>query len=339
MTAAEPHPVVLIAGGEDFLAERQVQRIVRGLRIADPAMERRDVDATRESAAADFLDACSPGLFGESAIVVVDHVETSSEVLQSAILQLIADSNNLTKVLLIQRGLVKGKGFIEKIKKSPAVTLTFEKLKGKAIDDFIAAEFKAHKRKVSSEALNVLRTAVGDDIRALAGAVSQLASDIEGDPIDEVAVHSYYEGMAGVSPFAISDTVMEGKTMQALIALRWAMERDPQVGPAIVASTANALRGIIRVGSMGSGQSDAVIASAAGVPPWKVRGLRDLTRRWTPAQLADAILLLTRVDAALKAGEIDAWGNITVLDPVQRQEMLERALLTMARKSFRHHSE
>jgi hypothetical protein len=63
--------------------------------------------------------------------------------------------------------------------------------------------------------------------------------------------------------------------------------------------------------------------------------LRDQVRRWRPTELADAALLLTKADAALKAGEIDALGTITVLDPVQRQALLERTLLSIARSSSR----
>jgi hypothetical protein len=46
--------------------------------------------------------------------------------------------------------------------------------------------------------------------------------------------------------------------------------------------------------------------------------------------LADAALLLTYADAALKGGHIDELGTVEVLDPVQRQALLERVLVEMA---------
>ncbi len=328
-------PIVLIAGGEEFLADREVLRIVRATKEADPGIERRDVDADSDSGYAQFVDAASPGLFGESAIVVVDAIECANDALQQAVLAMIDDTAQSTRVLLVQRGLVKGRGFIDKIKKSSATTITFEKPKGKAFDDFIVSEFKHFKRKVSVDAVKQLRLAVGDDLRALAAAVSQLSSDIDGDTIGAQDVEKYYEGMAGVSGFSISDAMFEGRVTAAITALRWAIERDPNVGPMVIATAANALRGLVAVHGAPSGTQEAELARIAGIPPWKVRSVRDTVRKWRPAAMADAALLLTRADAALKGGEIDELGRIEVLEPIQRQALLERTVVSIARASGR----
>ncbi len=332
------HPVVLLAGGEDFLAEREVRRIVGLLKQISPEILRHDIDASDEGAAAAFLDACSPGLFDEEAVVIVDRVEEASETLQNALLQLIEDSDNTTKVLLIQRGLVKGKSFIEKLKKSSAEKLTFEKIKGRAFDDFIVNEFRHYKRKVQPDVVRVLRQSIGDDVRALAGGISQLCSDLGDKEIVAADVEKYYEGMAGVSTFAIADNVYDGKSVAALTALRWAIERDPNVGPAVVATSASTLRSLVAVATAPGGVSEAEIARLAGTPPWKVRSLKDQVRRWNPSDLADAALLLTQLDAALKGGEIDEYGEVTVLDPVQRQALLERTLIEISRRPLRARS-
>ena len=327
--------VALIAGGEEFLAEREVLRIVREVRNSEPGCERRDIDARDEAASAQLLDAISPGLFGERAIVVIDFVEESNDSMQQSLLALISDTTNSTRVLLIQRGLVKGRGFIDKIKKSDAHTLVFEKPKGKAFDDFIVSEFKAHKRKVNADAMKQLRVAVGDDLRALAAAISQLCSDVDNDPITADDVETYYEGMAGVSGFAIADAMFEGKVSAAITALRWAIERDPNVGPAVIATAANSLRGLVAVHGAPSGLQESELARIAGVPPWKVRSVRDTLRHWRPAAMADAALLLAKADAALKGGEIDELGRIEVLEPIQRQALLERTIVRIARSGGR----
>ena len=327
--------VVLIAGGEEFLADREVLRIVRAVRSSEPTIERRDVDADSDGGYAGFVDAISPSLFGEAPIVVVDGIECASDSLQQAVLDLIADESNATRVLLVQRGLVKGRGFIDKIKKSKAETITVEKPKGKAFDDFLVSEFKHFKRKATSDAIKQLRQAVGDDLRALAAAVSQLCSDIDSDPIEASDVETYYEGMAGVSGFAVADAMYEGRVAAAITALRWAVERDPNVGPAIIATAANTLRGLVAVHGAPSGTTEAELARIAGIPPWKVRSVRDTVRRWRPAAMADAALLLTRADAALKGGEIDELGRIAVLEPIQRQALLERTVVSIARSAGR----
>jgi DNA polymerase-3 subunit delta len=165
--------------------------------------------------------------------------------------------------------------------------------------------------------------------------VSQLSSDIDGDTINADDVEKYYEGMAGVSGFSISDAMFEGRVTAAITALRWAIERDPNVGPMVIATAANALRGLVAVQGAPSGIQEAELARIAGIPPWKVRSVRDTVRKWRPASMADAALLLTRADAALKGGEIDELGRIEVLEPIQRQALLERTVVSIARSSGR----
>lgn len=324
------HPIVLIAGGEEFLAEREVRRILQAVRSVEPNLERRDIDGSSDSAIEQFVDAVSPSLFGETPLVVVDNIEQASDSLQTAVLNAIADPETRTRALLVQKGLVKGRGFIDKIKKSGAEVILVEKPKGKAFDEFIINEFKAFKRKVDPAAVKYLRDAVGDDLRMLSAAVSQLSSDLEAAIISADDVEKYYEGMSGVPAYVITDHVFERRVSQAIAALRWGIEREPNMGPAVIATAINAIRSLLQVVNAPSGSSEADIARLAGVPPWKVRTLRDQARKWRPAELADAALLLTYADASLKGGHIDELGTVEVLDPIQRQALLERVLVEMA---------
>lgn len=324
------HPIVLIAGGEEFLAEREVRRIYFAVKSVEPTIERRDIDGSSDTAFEQFLDAVSPSLFGETPLVVLDNVEQSSDALQKAILEAIDNPDTTTRTLLVQKGLVKGRGFIDKIKKSKAEQIVVEKPKGKAFDEYIINEFKAHKRKIEPEAVKALRDAVGDDLRMLTAAVSQLSADLEAAIITANDVEKYYEGMSGVPAYVITDHVFERRVTAAITALRWGIEREPNMGPAVIATAINGIRSLLQVINAPSGSSEADIARSAGVPPWKVRTLRDQGRKWRPAELADAALLLTYADAALKGGHIDVLGTVEVLDPIQRQALLERVLVEMA---------
>ncbi len=324
------HPIVLIAGGEEFLAEREVRRILVAVRTVEPNLERRDIDGSSDTAIEQFVDAISPSLFGETPLVVVDNIEQASDALQTAVLNAIADPQTQTRALLVQKGLVKGRGFIDKIKKSGSEVITVEKPKGKAFDEYIITEFKSYKRKIDADAVKALRGAVGDDLRMLSAAVSQLSSDLDAATISAKDVEQYYEGMSGVPAYVITDHVFERRVSQAITALRWGIERDPNMGPAVVATAINAIRSLLNVMNAPSGTSEAEIARLAGVPPWKVRTLRDQARKWRPAELADAALLLTYADASLKGGHINELGAVEVLDPIQRQALLERVLVEMA---------
>ena len=93
--------------------------------------------------------ACGPTLFGDGAIVVVDGVEDADDITQRAILSVIDEDPDGVFLILLHGGGVKGRGFIDKLKKAVQDVVTVEKPKGRAVDDFIAAEFSHHKRKVT----------------------------------------------------------------------------------------------------------------------------------------------------------------------------------------------
>lgn len=315
----------LVTGSESFLAERACLRIIKAARAADPTAERHEISAGSEGAIGDLSLACGPTLFGDGAIVLLDGIEDAAEDLQLTVLGLLAESPEHVVLILIHSGGVKARGFIDKCKKAVGEVITVEKPKGRGVEDFIAAEFAGHRRKVTAAAISTLRAAIGDDARALASAVSQLAADVETNPIDVSDVEQYHAGVAGASAFAISDAVWDGKAVPALIALRWALDSDPGFGPAVVSSAAGALRSLVRLAGAPPGMSDADLAREIGAQPWKLRTLRDQLRRWKPAALADAAVLLASLDAQVKGG--DGVG----LDPVQKQVVLETALLRIAR--------
>lgn len=328
MTAATP--IVLITADEEYLADEAVRGMYKLLKQHDAELERRDINPASDDALLDFQAAVSPGLFGDAALVTVDPVGACDESLQQAILALIADPTNETKVLLIHRGGVKGQGFIKQLRASKITEREFPKLKNPEITKFLESEFKRHKRKIDPSAVSVLRDALGDDLRTIAAAVSQLSADIAADPIGVDQIADYFEGMAAVAPYQIADAVFNGKVTQALTSLRWGLDRDPNLGPALVANMANTVRSLVVVYHASPSDSQAEIARQAGVPPFRVPALKQQVRLWSPRMLANAALLLTQTDAALKAGVINELGVPQVLDPAQRTALLERTVLTIA---------
>lgn len=315
----------LVTGSEPFLAERACARLIKQARHADPSAERHEIVAGTEAAAQDIAMACGPTLFGDGAIVVIDGVEHADDIVQRAIFSVLEEAPDGVFLILLHGGGVKGRGFVDKLKKAVDDVIAVEKPKGRAIDDFIASEFTSHKRKATVQAVSTLRAAIGDDIRALASAVSQLASDVTSDPIDGPDVEQYHEGQAGATTWAISDAIWEGRTVPALVALRWALDSDPNIGPAVVSSAAGALRSLVRLAGAPPGMSEADLAREIGAQPWKLRTLRDQLRRWKPGALAEAAVLLATLDAQMKGG--DGVG----LDPSQKQVVLETTLLKIAR--------
>ena len=76
------------------------------------------------------------------------------------------------------KGGVKGKGIVDKIKKSGAVLIECEPLKKDSEKiDFVRKEFLRLERKITPDAVRALVDALGSDVRELTAACSQLAFD------------------------------------------------------------------------------------------------------------------------------------------------------------------
>ena len=323
--ATEPPTATLVIGPEQFLAERAVAGVVSAARKADPDTERHDLDLAGDGALGQFLEAVSPTLFGGGIVLVATAIESAEPAVLDAVLRAVDEREDGVRLVLLHPGGVRGKAALERLRAAGVAEVAADKLKGRAIDDFVAAEFRRHRRATTSGAVAALRASVGDDLRALASAASQLSSDVDGDPIGEAEVADYYDGVAGASGFAVSDAVWNADPIGALVALRWALSADPGFGPAVVATVAAALRSLLRLAGAPAGMSDSELAREVGIPPWKLSSVRSQLRRWTPRELADAARLLANVDVAMKGGQ-EGVG----LDPVQKRAALERALLTIA---------
>jgi DNA polymerase-3 subunit delta len=317
---------VLALGAEDFLAERVVATVVAGARAHDPGVERRDVDLASDTALGTLVEACSPNLFGDAAVVVARNAESADEHLVAALLDA-ATAGEVRLVVLHPAG-VKGRKVADALKSGGYVVALCEKAKGRAVDDFVARELHGARRRATAPAIEALRMAIGDDLRALSAAVAQLVSDVEDDPLTPESVALYYDGVADVPGYLVSDAVLGGRAVEVLRRARWALINDPGAGPALSAAVAAGLRGLARVASTPRGTPEAEVAREAGVPPFKVRTLREQSARWHPGALAEAIVGLAVADAAVKGRDVDGRAmSEEGLDREQGSYVLERALL------------
>ena len=115
----------------------------------------------------------------------------------------------------------------------------------------------------------------------------------------------------------VADHAFEGRREKALEELRWAL--DGGVAPVLVTSAfANGARGLARFATAPRGMRDADLAREVGVPPWKLRTLREQARAWTPDGLSAALRAVAQADADIKGAAHDA------------SYTLERLVLTVA---------
>jgi DNA polymerase-3 subunit delta len=323
--------LTLAMGSETLLVDRAVLRVSAQARAVDPNVQRTVISASDDSASYELREATAPNLFGDGGVVVITGIDAADEAVAKSLREVIVDLPDNVYLIATHPGGVKGKALVDALKAAGADVVDCAPVKkGKSTLDFLSREFASHRRKATSPALAALYESIGQDLGLLAGAVSQLVTDVDANPIDVDDVKDYFAGVADVSGFVISDAVWERRYAEALRSLRQAMLTSDagRIGPMATSSLASGLRSMVRVGGMPPGASQAVIAKEAGVPPWKVESLRRQWARWSGDQrrLAAAVVALADVDGAVKGGVLEG----SSLDPEQKLLALERLVATTA---------
>lgn len=316
--------LVLLTGSDPFLSARAIDDTVKQWRKADPDLGIEEIPGSAPDVRLRLAEAGGEDLFGTRNILVVTEADALGDAVDALVVA--ADSNPVVAHHRAGRG---GQAALKDLKKAADTTIDCQPLKkGRALNDFVTAEFKRHKRRITSDALALLLEAVGADLADLASAAHQLASDAATDPIDAQVVGQYFRGVAALSGYQVADAVMLGRPAEVLQRLRQAQiaADGARTGPAIVAAVAGSVRQLIALSATAPGMSDADIARHIGVPPWKLRTLRSQARRWKPAQLAQAVTLLADLDARVKGGLREG----EQLDAAQKLHALERDLIALA---------
>lgn len=296
--------VTLVTGPEEFLNERTVSAAVAAVRHADPESELSETTADQLSMAA-LADLAAPSLFSTIRCVVVRRLEDLPEDTHAGLVDYAGSPAEDIGLVLVHSGGQKGSGLLTKLRKLSSVSeVKSAALKQYEYPRWVAAEVRSHGGRIAEDAAELLVASVGQDLRALAGAAHQLANDFAGEPLTAAVVKRYFGGRAEVKSFAVADAAFYGRTAKALEELRWAL--DNGTAPVLVTSAfAGGLRGLARFKSAARGLRDADLAREAGVPPWKLKILREQARGWDDAGLARAITAVAAADAEVKGAASD----------------------------------
>jgi DNA polymerase-3 subunit delta len=238
--------------------------------------------------------------------VVVRGLENLPEESVDGLLDYAATPVDDVALVLVHGGGQKGSGVLTKLRKLQAVSeVKSEELRASEYPGFVSAEVRAHGATIEQDAATALVQAVGQDLRSLSAAADQLANDFPGEALTEEKVKRYFGGRAEAKSFAVADAAFWGRRRPALEELRWAL--DGGTPPVLVTSAfAGSARGIARYLSAPRGMRDVDLAREVGVPPWKVRTIRDQSRGWSESGIARAIRIVAQADADIKGAAGDA---------------------------------
>lgn len=297
--------VILVTGKEEFLNERTVASV-------RAAVRRHDADAEQSETAASELTLATLGemsaasLFSSIRCVVVRSLENLPDESVDGLLAYAAEPVEDIALVLVHGGGQKGTGVLAKLRKLPTVTESKSgEFKASEFPAFVAAEVRSHGSSIDSEAASFLIQAVGQDLRSLSAAASQLTNDFPGEPLNVEKVKRYFGGRAEAKSFAVADAAFSGRRHAALEELRWAL--DGGTAPVLVTSAfAGGARGVARFKSAPRALREVDLAREVGVPPWKLRTIRDQSRGWSDDSIALAIRAVARADADIKGAASDA---------------------------------
>jgi DNA polymerase-3 subunit delta len=293
----------LIVGPNEFLAERTLDDVRRAVRKDDA-----DADVS-ELTGADLgpgalTEITSPSLFASLRCVIVRGLEDVPAEGVDQLAAYVAAPESDVALALHHTGGVRGKAVLDRVRKAGARETPAQPLKRKELPGWVVSEFRRHKAVISDGAASALVDAVGDDMRALAGAASQLAADAADGQVSDDLVRTYFGGRAEVKGFAVADAAIEGKAEAALEQLRWAFQSG--VDPVLITSAvAGGLRSVARYQSAPRGMREGDLAREVGAPPWKLRWFAGQSRAWSPRGLAIAIQAAAQADADVKGAAGD----------------------------------
>lgn len=304
-------PIVLIKGSEGLLVDRALDQLRFLAHQADPNLERTDiVAATYQAGQIDVI--ASPSLFGESRMVIIRDLETMSDALATDLIAYAsAPAPDVWLFLAHPGGNARGKKVIDAIAKAKWPVIPAEPLKNDREKlALIASDVRSARRQMDNEAMQALVDALGNDPRAMAGALAQLLSDVSGR-ITLEDVRRYQAGRVEATGYDVADAAVAGHSAKALTLTRHAFATGiaPQV---LVAALAMKFRAMAKV-SIGGG------ASSLKMAPWQVDRARRELRGWSDNSLAAAFGAIATADAETKGESRDP------------QRAIEKAIITICR--------
>ncbi|MFJ6154823.1 DNA polymerase III subunit delta [Micromonospora profundi] len=315
VTPASLAPILLVLGDEELLATRAVTEAVERARGVDAQVDVREYQAAVLTVG-EIAEMLSPSLFGGRRLLILRSGQDARKDLVAALLAYAKNPDPEVQLLVLHLGGAKGKAFADGLRSAGATVVPAAKLKGhRERVAFVRDEIRRAGGKCTDDAAEALIAAVGNDLRELAAACSQLIADTDGR-ISADTVSRYYRGRVEVTGFTVADATMVGDVPGALEALRWALHVGVDPVP-IADALADGVRTVARVASAGRGNAYQ-LASSLGMPAWKIERAQRQGRGWTPEGLVRAMQVAAECNAAVKGGSDD------------RAYALERAVFSVA---------
>ena len=293
----------LLLGSEGALADRALTKL--NAELKEEKCEITTI-AAPDAILGDISDALAPSLFSERRALIIKDLQDLPEESREEITRYLDAPDDLTTLIFVHKGGVKGKALLDAIKKSKPEIISCEPLKKEAEkEEFVKSLFLDSGRKATAGAIAALVAALGSDMRELQAAVSQICLDAQaGKTIDEAIVDKFHQGRIETTGFDVADATLDGNLPGALVALRSALETgtDPVM---ITSAIASNLRSLAKVSGVNRGVKSFEVAGELGMAPWQIDKARRQLAGWSPRSIAKAVQAIALADAQVKGASSD----------------------------------
>jgi DNA polymerase-3 subunit delta len=293
----------LVVGEEELLRARAVSEVRAAVRRVDPDAEEHELVAAG-LALGDLAEALSPSLFGGHRLVVVTGVHEAAGALADTLVSYAGDPDPELTLVLVHAGGKRNEALLKAFRQAGAAEDECPKLTnaGERMT-FVRNEVRRAGGRITPDAATALLEAVGNDLRSLSAAASQLVSDFGGS-IDADAVARFHRGQAEVTGFTVAERVLVGDHAGSVEMLRWALDRGvPHV--LLADAIADGVRTAARVASLGT-SNIGDLARQLKMPPWKVKKAQAQARGWSIPALQQAIGVAAELNADVKGAAASA---------------------------------
>jgi DNA polymerase-3 subunit delta len=293
----------LLLGSESALADRALAKL--NAELKEEKCEITTI-AAPDAILGDISDALAPSLFSERRALIIKDLQDLPEESREEITRYLDAPDDLTTLIFVHKGGVKGKALLDAIKKAKPEIISCEPLKKEAEkEEFVKSLFLDSGRKATAGAIAALVAALGSDMRELQAAVSQICLDAQaGKTIDEAIVDKFHQGRIETTGFDVADATLDGNLPGALVALRSALETgtDPVM---ITSAIASNLRSLAKVSGVNRGVKSFEVAGELGMAPWQIDKARRQLAGWSPRSIAKAVQAIALADAQVKGASSD----------------------------------
>ncbi len=286
-----------MVGEEELLRARAVSAVRAAVRDAHPDSEEHELVAGGLPVGA-LADVLAPSLFGGHRLVVVLGVHEAATALVEALVSYTKQPDPDLTLVVVHPGGKRNDGLLKSFTAAGAAVDECPKISsaGERVA-FVRNEVRRLGGRITPDAVTALLEAVGNDLRQLSSAASQLVSDFGGS-IDVDAVARFHRGQAEVTGFTVAERVLVGDTAGSVEMLRWALQRG--VAHVLIADAiADGVRTAARVASLNT-SNVGDLARQLRLPPWKVKKAQAQARGWSIDALQQAIGVAAELNADVK---------------------------------------